>query len=298
MSSEGASSNAGSWFEPGFPDPHFFCTLLIRLPWKTNLTLSVKKETSVMRIRSLVPILLLSTLFACNEKEDLVTEPLTDYLPLAAGKYITYRLDSLVFPDFGRKTEVHKYQVRHQVDTLVTDNLGRPSWRIYRFIRDSAGLQPWRSHGTYWVTMAADQAENIDDNLRVIKLHQPVRSGFQWKGNRYLSDNPYGSLFNFSNDDNMADWDFRYSGTGGSFSYQGRTYTNVITVEQADESFNVPITSTNAYAARSRSVERYSKGIGLVYREYELWEYQPNTGGAGGPYKTGFGITQWMIDRN
>ncbi len=31
---------------------------------------------------------------------------------------------------------------------------------------------------------------------------------------------------------------------------------------------------------------------------YEMWEYQPNTGGSGGPYKTGFGITMWMIDHN
>ena len=65
---------------------------------------------------------------------------------------------------------------------------------------------------------------------------------------------------------------------------------DVYTVEQQMTSLNVPITIPTSYASRSRSVEKYSKNIGLVYREYELWEYQPNPGGSGGPYYTGFGI--------
>lgn len=239
-----------------------------------------------------------SVLFSCNEKEELVTEPLTDYIPLAAGKYITYRLDSLVFTNFGRTTEIHKYQVKHQVDALITDNLGRPSYRIFRFIRDSAGTGPWQPNGSYFITLLDNQAEVIDDNLRMIKMHLPLKNGFSWKGNRYLPTDPYGSLFNFSNDDNMADWDYYYDGDPSAFSYNGVNYTNVLSTEQIDESFNVPITSPSSYAARSRAVDRYSKGIGLVQREFEIWEYQPNPGGSGGPYKTGFGITMWMIDHN
>jgi hypothetical protein len=96
----------------------------------------------------------------------------------------------------------------------------------------------------------------------------------------------------------MGDWEYFYDGQPGSFSYRGNNYANVITVEEIDEAFNVPIVSTSSYAAKTRSVEKYSKNIGLVYREYEIWEYQPNTGNPAGPYKTGFGVTMWMIDRN
>ena len=42
-------------------------------------------------------------------------------------------------------------------------------------------------------------------------MHLPIRNGFSWKGNRYLPNDPYGSLHNFSNDDNMEDWDFYYN---------------------------------------------------------------------------------------
>ncbi len=255
-----------------------------------------------MRLQSITRFSLLaifvSTLFSCNEKEEFISDKASDYLLLTPGKYITYRIDSLVFTNFGRNIETHRYQVKDQVDALVTDNLGRPSYRIFRYLRDSVGTLPWQPSGTYYVTVLSDQAELIEDNLRFIKLHQPIKDGYSWKGNKYLPTDPYGSKFNFSNDDNMGDWDFYYDGASSSFSYRGNNYSNVYSVEQADEAFNVPITSPTSYAAKSRSVEKYSKTIGLVYRDYELWEYQPNPGGAGGPYYTGFGIRMWMIDHN
>lgn len=239
------------------------------------------------------------TLFSCNEKTEVITtEALSDYLPLTVGKYITYRIDSLVFTNFGRVTETHKYQVKHQVDAQIVDNMGRTSFRVYRFIRDSAGTQPWVPSGSYFITPLPDQVEVIEDNLRFIKLHLPMSDGFSWKGNRYLPTDAYSPLYNFSNDDNLEDWDFYYDGEPGSFSYRGINYSNVYSIEETNESFNVPITSPGSFATRSRAVEKYAKNIGLVYREYELWEYQPNPGGSGGPYKTGFGITMWMIDHN
>jgi hypothetical protein len=255
-----------------------------------------------MRILSTLRLSLLAvtalTVFSCDEKEEFVTEQITEYLPLTTGKYITYRLDSMVFTNFGRSTEIHKYQVKHLVDAKITDNLGRESYRVYRYLRDSAGTTPWVAAGSYFITPLADQIEVIEDNLRFIKMHMPLKNGFSWKGNRYLPTDPYGSDYQFGNDDAMEDWDFYYDGEATSFSYRNNNYTDVFTVEEVDEALNAPVTIPAAYGSKSRAVEKYSKNIGLVYREYELWEYQPNTTGPGGPFKIGFGITMWMIDHN
>jgi len=262
-----------------------------------------------MRFRSLCRLsflaLTITTLFSCNEKETFSLEPLSDFAPLTVGKYITYRADSLVFKSFGRVTEIHKYQVKHIVDAEITDNQGNKSYRVHTFIRDSTDLnswtaaQPWVSSNTYNITPFSDRIEVIEDNLRVIKLRQPIREGYSWKGNSYLSDQPYEAAgYSFSNDDAMDDWDFTYEAVLPFFSYKGKTYTDVLSVEQVDEAFNAPVTIPTSYGAKSRSVDRYAKNIGLVYREFEMWEYQPNTGGSGGPYKNGFGITMWMIDHN
>lgn len=263
--------------------------------------MNLNKPSNSVRAGALSAILLFFTsllFISCDEKEEFNSDNIQDYVQLTPGRYIIYRLDSMVFTNFGRSTEIHKYQVKHEVDAQITDNLGRPAYRVYYSIRDSAGTLPWQQMGTYSITPLGDQVEVLEDNLRFIKLHMPVNDGFSWKGNRYMPADPYGPLFVFSNDDNMEDWDYYYDGGLSTYSYDGNNYSEVLTVEQVDESFNVPIVSPTSYASRSRSVERYSKNIGMVFRQFELWEYQPNTGGAGGPYKTGFGITMWMIDHN
>src|SRR5687767_13935146 len=139
---------------------------------------------------TVISSLLFFILTSCSEKEEFTSEPINDYFLLTPGKYISYRLDSLVFTNFGRTIETHRYQVKEQVDALITDNLGRPSYRVFRYLRDSLGLTPWQPSGTYFITPLADQVEVVEDNLRFIKLHMPLRENFSWKGNRYLPSEP------------------------------------------------------------------------------------------------------------
>jgi hypothetical protein len=252
---------------------------------------------------------------SCAKKtEEFKTEATTDYVQLQSGKYITYRLDSTVFVNFGRITQIHKYQVKEVVDKEITDNLGRPAWRVFRYIRDSVDAtswtpaQPWIPFGSYMVTVLFDQLEVTDDNnLRFIKMHLGIREGNNWKGNAYLPSNPFGGLFTFSVDDDMQAWDYFYESSGAGFSIAGKTYTDVLTIEHIDSKENVPVTDPTSYASEIRSVERYSKDIGLVYKEFTLWEQQPNpilvNPGPPAvynydPFRIGFGIKMWMIDHN
>ena len=95
----------------------------------------------------------------------------------------------------------------------------------------------------------------------------------------------------------MQNWKFSYQPFEPTSGYRDQTYTDVWTVEQFRDSTNYPITDINNYGFRSLSIEKYAKNIGQVFRQFELWEYQPNPSGAS-PYKTGFGVTLWMIDHN
>lgn len=258
--------------------------------------------------RSCFFIFIAVLIFSCKKKDvfddtDFQKQRLTELIiPLQPGKYITYRLDSIVFPNFGRLTEVHKYLVKHVVDSAITDNLGRPSFRIFTFLSDSAGTQPWQPNGSYFITVLDDHVELIEDNLRVIKIHVPVRDGNKWKGNTYLASDPYGAEYNFSNDDNMADWDFYFDGgLQSSVSIDGNTYNDVYTITENDDID--PVNDPSDYGSESISREIYSKNVGLVYRELTLWEQQPNPSGnppniTYDPFKIGFGIKMWMVDHN
>jgi len=241
----------------------------------------------------------LFSLVSCTkETESYTTEKIEDYWPLVSGKYITYRLDSTVFVNFGRTEEIHKYQVKHVLDAQITDNLGRPSYRVFRYLRDSAGTTDWTPNGAYFITPLNDQVEVVEENLRYIKLHLPIKLKMTWKGNKYLSSDPYSSLYTFSNDDNMNDWNYKYDKFDQTASIGNQTLNSVYTITQIDESLNAPVTDTRSYGFRSLAIEKYAKNIGPVYREVTMWEYQPAIGGTGSGYKTGFGIKMWMIDHN
>src|SRR6187455_529068 len=183
---------------------------------------SVTQRKPLMKYRLSIVAILIITLFSCSEKEEFATEALLEYMPLQPGKYITYRMDSLVFTNFQRDIEVHSYHVKHVVDSEIKDNLGRPSYLVYRFLRDTAGTSEWVSNGSYYVTPLRDQMEVVENNLRFVKLHAPIREGNSWMGNKYLPNDPYASFgYTFGNDDNMKNWEYVYDLFEPEVTYEG-----------------------------------------------------------------------------
>jgi len=250
--------------------------------------------------RGLTAILFCSflALNSCSDKEEVFeTEPLSDYMPLQTGKYITYRLDSTVTTSFGVSLVTRSYQEKHVVDAEVTDNLGRPSFRVFRYLRNADGTGDWTPNGTYFVTNTGKEVELVENNLRFLKLFGAVREGNSWRGNLYLPDNPYaGQGFNIAVVDYMKNWEYYYAGTESSVDINGETYTDVLTVEEEDFVDNWPVTPDVA-GVNIRAFEKYAKNIGLVYRSHTILEYDPNTSGSTPTYN-GFAVNMWMIDHN
>ena len=66
-------------------------------------------------MKKLIPLVACIMFFAAckKESEELDILPISDYAPLAVGKYITYSLDSLVYTNFGA-VEAHRfYEVKY-----------------------------------------------------------------------------------------------------------------------------------------------------------------------------------------
>ena len=231
-----------------------------------------------------------------KETEEFQTEALADYLPTQPGKYITYRVDSTVFINFGANIVIRSYQEKHQIDALLTDNLGRPAYRVFRYLRDEGGGDPWQPAGSYFITPLNNTVELVENNLRFLKMAAPIKEGNNWKGNRFLPADPYGSFYEFSNDDAMLDWDYIYTDNGKSVTLGGKTYPNTITVEQIKDSTNIPVINVGAYGFINYSTSTYAKGIGLIYEEVRMWEYQPPS--TPRPGYRGFGLKRSIIDHN
>jgi hypothetical protein len=228
-------------------------------------------------------------LSSCKKTESYSSPSIADYNPLQTGKYITYQLDSLIYLSFGTRDTTVSYQVKYLTDSLITDNLGRPAYRIFRFIRKNEN-EPWRSDAAFMSINTGNRLEFIENNLRYIKLQMPIKDNVKWKGNSFIDTYSSNSLFRY-----LDNWDYSYANVGAADDVSNFNFDNIITVLQRDEIIGVP-DEPSSYSEVNYSQEKYAKGIGMIYRKFFHSEYQPNNGGyfADGSY----GVTYTIIDHN
>ena len=230
---------------------------------------------------------------ACKKTEVLQTAQISDYAPLVTGKYITYQLDSLVIVNFGRKDTIISYQVKFVIDSLIKDNLNRPAYRVFRYIRKDSTTS-WATDNTFLYVNTGTSLEFIEDNHRFLKLVQPIKNGNSWKGNTYIDT--YSLL---SDVKYLDDWDYVYDIVNASLTLPGITLENTLKIAERDEIIGNP-GDVNSYSETNYSAEIYAKDIGLVYRRFLHEEYQPpaTMGGQGYFADGSYGITLTMIDHN
>ncbi len=250
-------------------------------------------------------LLIVFLLVSCGKESATVeTERPADYLQLQPGRYIIYQLDSLV-KTLGNDTamETHSYQAKDLVDALITDNLGRPSWRIFRFLRplDSQNESDWAPSDTYMITPTSGSLEWIENNQRFLKLVSPIETGDAWMGNRYINTTPGGPL------DYLQAWEYQYTDVHHAFSSFENTLDSCITVVETDEGNNYfddrnPV-DPDLDGYRIYSISVYAKNIGLVYRDFVQWDFEKRTLSENGQptlptpvgSRTGFGVRLRMI---
>jgi hypothetical protein len=243
-------------------------------------------------MRKIVPFLLCAVAIlsfnACKKSEEIQAGKIEDYAPLTAGKYITYAMDSLVYyTNFNTSLVAISYEVKYEVDAAITDNLGRPAYRIFRYIRKTAA-NAWVPDATFTAINTGTGYEFIENNYRYIKLKLPIRDGFSWKGNSFIDTRSLTSDVKY-----LDDWDYTYANTHQPATVGSFTLDSTITVEQRNDSLNHPITDITNFADKTFSKEIYAKGIGLVYRNFLHYEYQ----GVNHTY-SGYGVVYTMIDHN
>ena len=245
-----------------------------------------------MKYSYLATIIFVAFLCASCKKstEELNTPPISDYFPLESGKYITYQIDSLIYINFGTQEVTHTYQVKYVTDSLITDNLGRPAYRIFRFLRPD-GSSPWQADATFNAANTGTSLEFTENNMRFIKLKQPIRNDFSWKGNSYIDTYSFGSDVRY-----LDGWDYLYQNVGEPDVVGTYNLDNTITVNQRDEIIGNP-DDPASYSEINYGLEKYALGIGMVYKKFLHNEYQPPTTTQGG-YFVGFGVTLTMIDHN
>jgi hypothetical protein len=245
-------------------------------------------------MKKIIPFVILVLLFAAckKESEELNLLSISDYAPLKVGKFITYSVDSLVYTNFG-SVEAHRfYEVKYLTADSLTDLLGRKAFRIVRYIRTLPN-GTFAADNTFLAVNTGTNFEFTENNLRYLKLVQPIRNDGTWKGNSAIDVSSLGTDLQY-----LFDWDYTYADVAQAKKVGTFALSNTITVKQIDESVNLPVippgspNSTNI-ASKDFSEEIYSKGIGMVRREFLHFEYQ-----LAFPGYIGYGIKLIMVDHN
>jgi hypothetical protein len=227
---------------------------------------------------------------SCKKNQPLLTEDAKDYFPLQVGKQITYQVDSTNYIGYTVTPTITKYFAKDSITNVIKDNLGRDSYRVNRYIKSNLAHQ-WQPSSSYYITPLEKSIEVVENNLRVIKLMNPVTSTFTWKGNSYLESQGPNSNIAF-----MYDWEFLYDSIKAQRSYNNLVFPETITVTQVDTedgTFSNPL----GYSEKNYSKEVYARNVGLIYKDFLHWSYQPPNGSTPG-YRSGYGIRLSIIDKN
>lgn len=206
-------------------------------------------------MRSAYPLLLLSAAAAlvtgCSKDDPAGVDLGYDYFPTTVGRWVEYQVDSQrVHIEGGDTAQLDlSYALREVLTEDFTDGEGRPAQRIIRYTRDTAGN--WQPKDVWWQVREARHAEKVEENLRRVKLLFPPANGEEWNTNAR----------------NTADgFDLEYTAVDEPYGVNGLTFPSTVVVEG---------TYPNNFIFTKRYLERYAKGIGLVYREVDSVENQP-----------------------
>jgi hypothetical protein len=202
--------------------------------------------------KSLVIVFLFSLfVFSCKKEQTVAPAGIdlgTAYYPTDIGKYVIYDVDSIIYSDFSKDTLVFKYRIKEKFTETYTDNLGLPAIRLERYIKKyspaiSYDSLPWILKEVWSVNYDQSTVQVVESNFRFTKLFFPLQLNSSWNGNAF---NSLGKQIYYYKYIDQAE-------TIGPLSLN-----TVLSVQQKE------IRTLINY---QNYVEKYAKGVGLVYKE-------------------------------
>ena len=234
--------------------------------------------------------LLIVVIGSCNKSNPLITDKPSDYYPIHLGNYIIYRMDSLKFINVGSKDTLISYHAKEVVEDSISDNLGRPSYRVVRYLSDTNEQAAWVPSIAYMVTPLPGSVEVVENNLRFIKLVTPVQDGISWLGNAHIDTKSNDSPVPY-----MDGWNYVYTNTGLPFDVLAGTIPTTVIVQEANDISGL---GDGSYTQTIYSEEIYGRQIGCIYKKILYSVYQsPNVEYPQGA-TIGYGLTFNMVSHN
>ena len=187
---------------------------------------------------------------SCTKKkvEDAATILGLDYYPTQIGRYVVYDIDSTAYNDLTQTTILYKYRIKEKMTDYFTDNEGKKAIRIERYIKMyNAGKSydsiPYTIKEVWMVNADEKKVQVVENNIRYTKLIFPIEQNANWNGNV---------------NNTLGEWNYIYSYIDKAEIINNLSLKSVLFVKQKDD---------KTLISQQYYVEKYAKGVGLIYRE-------------------------------
>ena len=168
----------------------------------------------------------------------------SEYFSSVVGMTRLYQVDSIYWDDFNNQHDTVSYLVKEVIPSTYLDNQNRPTQRIERFRKDSLSGN-WVIWKVWSSNVTTTTGEQVEDNIRFLKLTFTPAINATWNGNTYNTLDPQNYVIT-----SLGDPD-----TKGNL-----TFNETLTVSHGND---------DNLVFRKFAEERYAKGAGLYYRVNE-----------------------------
>ncbi len=168
-----------------------------------------------------------------------------NYFPVEVGRYVVYQVDSISYNDFFTpvKIDTAHFQLKEVIESVFTDNEGRESERIERYVRYADTL-PWSLRDVWYQTRSTTKDEKVEENVRFIRMTFPTRNNQKWNGNALNTIGTYS---------------YEYKSVDTKKTVNGNVFDSTLTVNQILDSNLIE---------KKYQVEIYAKNVGMIYKRF------------------------------
>jgi hypothetical protein len=129
---------------------------------------------------------------SCKKEELVESDQSVDfsYFPLLEGHWAEYEVDSIVHYDSDDTYLVDtaisnfRFYMREEVDSSFMDGENQQAFVIRRYRRDADTL-PWTLMEVGTAKITPYSAQEVENNIRFVRLEFPIRTSSEWNGNAY-----------------------------------------------------------------------------------------------------------------
>lgn len=192
------------------------------------------------------------------------------YFPLAIGNTWIYRVDSVIYDNKGLLVDSVSQYIKETITHKYLDAANEDVYRIERSSKNISGGS-WNVIAVWSATLNDRTATKTENNLKFLKLTFPVTVNKSWDGNIYF---PTDVVIRVAGEPikMYQNWGkYKYVSVDESLVLEGKTYTDVTTVLQADIENKI---------SKRYSIEKYAKNIGLIYKEMWILDTQKSESSA------------------